>query len=110
MTQHLKQYSHFDTSSEMEGAAQQHTTLHWNKMTKSDRKVLEVIVRHSEEYGAAKLRYKTIEESTGRSTATVRRGINKLLKLNIIQKFHYFHPVRGGIDANIYVILPIQAP
>ncbi|MDN4605881.1 hypothetical protein [Sporosarcina highlanderae] len=109
MTHHLKQYSHFDSASEMEGAAVEHTTLHWNEMTKSDRKVLDVIVSHSEEYGAAKLRCKMIEEAIGRSNATVRRAINKLIKLNVIRKFHYLHPVNCGIDANIYVVLPVRA-
>lgn len=77
-------------------------------MTKSDRKVLDVIVSHSEEYGAAKLRCKMIEESIGRSNATVRRAISKLVRLNVIHKFHYLHPVNGGIDANIYVVLPVR--
>jgi hypothetical protein len=108
MTHYLKNYSKFDTIAEMDAAAEQHLSLHWDNLTKSDRQVLDVIRRYSVKYGAAHVKHGTIEDVTGKSNVTVRRAIRKLVKLEIIEKVHYIRPVMSGLGANIYIILPFD--
>lgn len=108
MTHYLKKYSKFNTIAEMDAAAEQHLSLHWDNLTKSDRQVLDVIRRYSVKYGAAHLKHGTIEDATGKSNITVRRAIRKLVKLEIIEKVHYIRPVMSGLGANIYIILPFD--
>jgi len=106
MMHYLKEYTRFTTIAEMDAAAEQHVARHWDELTKSDRQVLDVIRRYSDKYGAAHLKHGTIEEATGKSNATVRRAIRKLVDLQIIEKVHYILPVMSGLGANIYIILP----
>ena len=106
MTHYLKEYSRFTTIAEMDAAAEQYLMKHWDELTKSDRQVLDVIRRHSVKYGAAHLKHGTIETAVGKSNATVRRAIRKLVKLGIIEKVHFIRPVMSGLGANIYIILP----
>ena len=108
MTHYLTDYARFNTTAEMDAAAEQHLLLHWDELTKSDRQVLDVIRRYSVKYGAAHLKHGTIEEATGKSNVTVRRAIRKLVKLAIIEKVHYIRPVMSGLGANIYIILPFD--
>ncbi|MFC5604791.1 hypothetical protein [Sporosarcina koreensis] len=108
MTHYLKDYSKFNTITEMDTAAEQHLSLHWDNLTKSDRQVLDIIRRHSVKYGAAHLKHGTIEEATGKSNVTIRRAIRKLVKLAIIEKVHFIRPVMSGLGANIYIILPFD--
>lgn len=108
MTHYLKEYSKFTTITEMDAAAEQHLSLHWDNLTKSDRQVLDVIRRYSVKYGAAHLKHGTIEKATGKSNITVRRAIRKLVSLHIIEKIHYIRPVMSGLGANIYIILPFD--
>ncbi|MFC5589017.1 helix-turn-helix domain-containing protein [Sporosarcina soli] len=108
MTHYLQEYARFATIAEMDAAAEQHVTFHWDAMTKSDRRVLDVIRRYSVKYGAAHLKHGTIEETIGKSNATVRRAIRKLIKLRIIEKVHYIRPVMSGLGANIYIIFPFD--
>ncbi|WP_432357012.1 hypothetical protein [Sporosarcina sp. UB5] len=108
MTHYLANYARFNTTAEMDAAAEQHLLLHWDELTKSDRQVLDVIRRYSVKYGAAHLKHVTIEEATGKSNVTVRRAIRKLVKLDIIEKVHYIRPVMSGLGANIYIILPFD--
>ncbi|KXH81937.1 hypothetical protein [Sporosarcina sp. HYO08] len=108
MTHYLKQHARFTTIAEMDTAAEQHILCHWDQMTKSDRRVLDVIRRYSVKYGAAHLKHETIEEAIGVSNVTVRRAIRKLVSLQIIEKVHYIRPVMSGLGANIYIILPFD--
>ncbi|WP_262174222.1 hypothetical protein [Saccharococcus sp. Marseille-Q5394] len=108
MTHYLKEYSRFASITEMDAAAEQHLLLRWDKLTKSDRQVLDVIRRYSVKYGAAHLKHGTIEDATGKSNVTVRRAIRKLVSLEIIEKAHYIRPVMSGLGANIYIILPFD--
>ncbi|MGG0668584.1 hypothetical protein ABE073_08630 [Lederbergia citrisecunda] len=108
MMHYLKEYTRFATIAEMDAAAEQHVARHWDELTKSDRQVLDVIRRYSVKYGAAHLKHGTIEEAIGKSNATVRRAIRKLVDLRIIQKVHYIRPVMSGLGANIYIILPFD--
>lgn len=108
MTHYLQEYARFATIAEMDAAAEQYVTFHWDAMTKSDRRVLDVIRRYSVKYGAAHLKHGTIEETIEKSNATVRRAIRKLIKLRIIEKVHYIRPVMSGLGANIYIILPFD--
>ncbi|MFS0576430.1 hypothetical protein AB1K83_12395 [Sporosarcina sp. 179-K 3D1 HS] len=108
MKHYLKEYSKFTTIAEMDAAAEQHLSLHWDNLTKSDRQVLDVIRRYSVKYGAAHLKHGTIENATGKSNITVRRAIRKLVNLHIIEKVHYIRPVMSGLGANIYIILPFD--
>lgn len=108
MTHYLKQYTKFNSIEEMDVAAEQHAKRHWDELTKSDRQVLDIIRRYSVKYGAAHLKHETIEEAIGKSNATVRRGIRKLVALGIIEKVHFVRPVMSGLGANIYLILPFD--
>ncbi|GEN84991.1 hypothetical protein SLU01_33030 [Sporosarcina luteola] len=108
MTYYLKEYARFATTEEMDAAAEQHLFRHWDELTKSDRQVLDMIRRYSVKYGAAHLKHETIEDAIGKSNATVRRAIRKLVSLGIIEKVHYIRPVMSGLGANIYIILPID--
>jgi len=108
MTHYLKQYAKFNSIEEIDTAAEQHLARHWDDLTKSDRKVLDVIRRYSVKYGAAHLKHGTIEDAIGKSNATVRRAIRKLSGLGIIEKIHYIRPVMSGLGANIYIILPFD--
>ena len=108
MTHYLQDYAHFTNSAEMDKATEQHISLHWNSMTSSDRRALDVIRRYSVKYGAAHLKHTTIESIIGMSNATVRRAIRKLEKLGIIKKVHFIRPVMSGLGANIYIILPFD--
>lgn len=108
MTHYLKQYTKFNSIEQLDSAAEQHAKRHWDKLTKSDRHVLDVIRRYSVKYGAAHLKHGTIEEAIGKSNVTVRRAIRKLVTLEIIEKVHFIRPVMSGLGANIYIILPFD--
>ncbi|WP_391209335.1 helix-turn-helix transcriptional regulator [Psychrobacillus sp. L4] len=108
MTYYLQDYARFTNIADMDVAAEKHLSLHWNSMTNSDRRVLDVIRRYSVKYGAAHLKHATIENAIGISNATVRRAIRKLEKLGIIKKVHFIRPVMSGLGANIYIILPFH--
>lgn len=108
MIHYLKDYSRFATVAEMDEAAQLHVSRWWDEMTKSDRQVFDIIRRYSVKYGAAHLKHGTIEEIAGKSNATVRRAIRKMVDLKIIEKVHYIRPVMSGLGANIYIILPFN--
>lgn len=106
MRHDLKEYSRFDNNNDMYVAATKHISLHSAQLTKADRQVLETIRHYSAMHVAAQLTCPEMEVDTGRSRATVQRAIQKLVKLRIIEKAHYFHPGIGGLGANIYIILP----
>ncbi|WP_252504788.1 hypothetical protein [Sporosarcina sp. Marseille-Q4943] len=108
MMNYLKEYARFATVEELDAAAEQHVTRHWDELTKSDRQVLDVIRRYSVKYGAAHLKHGTIEEAIGKSNVTVRRAIRKLVDLQVIEKVHYIRPVMSGLGANIYILLPFD--
>lgn len=108
MTNCLQHYSKFNTIEEIHTAATLHATLNARELTLSDRKVLDVIWNHAGDTGVAQLNYKTFQDETGKSNATVRRGIRKLVKLGVIEKVHFIHPVVMGLGANIYILLPFD--
>lgn len=108
MKNYLADYSYFNSTAEMDKAAKQHEQKHWNAMIATDRAVLDMIRRHSVEFGAAHLKHDTIANATGKSNATIRRAIRKLEQLGIIDRIHYIRPVMNGLGANIYAIRPFQ--
>lgn len=108
MTICLQHYSKFNTSEDIHKALTLHAIHKAKSLNKSDRKVLDVIRRHAVDNGVAQLNYKTFQEETGKSNATVRRGIRKLVQLGIIEKVHFIHPVVMGLGANIYILLPFD--
>lgn len=108
MTNYLTKHAYFTNKFDMDAAATQHRQEHWQAMNNTDRDVLDVIRRYSVKFGAAHLKYLTIEKAIGKSNATVRRSIRKLTALGIIDKIHYVRPVMNGLGANIYAIRPYQ--
>lgn len=108
MTICLQHYSKFTTTEEIDTAATLHASRHAKALTNSDSKVLDVIRLHAVDNGVAQLNYKTFQDETGKSNATVRRGIRKLVKLGIIKKVHFIQPVVMGLGANIYILLPFD--
>ncbi|MEK4023917.1 hypothetical protein [Sporosarcina sp. FSL W7-1283] len=70
--------------------------------------LLEMIRCYSVKYLAAHLKHETIETKLGLSNSTVRRAIQKLIKLQIIKRIHYIRPMISGLGANIYVILQVN--
>lgn len=79
-----------------------------NILNCTDLKVLEVLNRYSEEYGAAHIKHATIEKEIGKSNATVRRSLRKLESLHMIERTHYVRPVMSRLGANIYAIKPFE--
>lgn len=108
MTHYLSRYAKFSSIEEMDAAASRHLDIHWNKVNKTDRAVLEMIRCYSVKYLAAHLKHETIEKKLNLSNSTVRRTLRKLEKLQIIERIHYVRPVMSGLGANIYVILPVD--
>lgn len=105
-THYLKQHAHFSNAEELNMATDLHILQHRKSLTVSDLQVLDAIRRHSEEHGAAHLKCTAIEYETGKSNATVRRAIRKLVKLEIIRKVHFIQPVTMGLGGNVYAVLP----
>lgn len=104
MTNYLADYAHFTNKYDLDRAASQHKRANWNDMNHTDRDVLDVIRRYSVKFGAAHLKHDTIAKVIGKSNATVRRAIRKLIQLGIIDRIHYVRPVMNGLGANIYAI------
>lgn len=110
MTNYLTNYAYFANKFDLDEAASHHRAEHWQAMNKTDRAVLDIIRQYSVKYGAAHLKHDTIAEQLGKSNATVRRAIRKLVALNIIEKTHFVRPVMNGLGANIYAIKPFETP
>ena len=110
MTNYLTGYAYFTNKFDLDEAASQHKHEHWQSMNQTDRNVLDVIRRYSVKFGAAHLKHDTIAGAVGKSNATARRAIRKLVKLGIIDKIHYVRPVMNGLGANIYAIRPYKKP
>ncbi|MBO1910093.1 helix-turn-helix domain-containing protein [Sporosarcina sp. 6E9] len=106
MTNYLAEYAYFTTEYDLEQALSVHKQDHWRAMNNTDRDVLNVIYRHSMEFGAAHLKHDTIATAIGKSNVTVRRSIRKLIKLGIVDRIHYIRPLKNGLGANIYAIRP----
>lgn len=109
MTNYLADHAYFTNKFELDKAATKHRHEHWQAMNNTDRDVLDVIRRYSVKFGAAHLKHDTIAEAIGKSNATARRAIRKLVQLGIIDKVHYVRPVMNGLGANIYAIRPYYA-
>ncbi len=110
MTNHLSTYAYFTCTTKLSQAATQHMLANWRSMNQTDRIVLELILQHSVDHCVAHLPHRTLEKETGKSNATVRRAVRKLVKLEIIERRHYINPVIKGLGPNIYAIRPYNAP
>ncbi|MFC5604792.1 helix-turn-helix domain-containing protein [Sporosarcina koreensis] len=108
MTKHLQEYSKLDNFQEVYSAVRKHIALHHDKLTKADRRVLDLILQYTVMNGAAYLTCEEIMKDTERSKATVQRAIRKLVTLRIIEKVHTFDPEVGGLGANRYTIFPSE--
>lgn len=106
MTNYLTDYAYFTNKYDLDAAASQHKQENWQAMNHTDRDVLDVIRRYAVKFGAAHLKHDTIAKAIGKSNATARRAIRKLVQLGIIDRIHYVCPVINGLGANIYAHRP----
>lgn len=106
MTHYLTNYANFTNKFDLDNAVTLHKQAHWGDMNDTDRLVLDIIRQYSVKFGAAHLKYSTIQVITGKSNSTVRRAIRKLGQLDIIERTHYVRPVMNGLGANIYAVKP----
>ncbi len=58
MTHYLSSYAKFSSKEVMDAAARMHLDIHWNKVNKTDRAVLEMIRCYSVKYLAAHLNHR----------------------------------------------------
>lgn len=104
---YLYEYSTFETVKEMDEAISEHIRRNNYELNKTDRDVLLTLSRYACKYkGVSHLKVATIAEIVGKSSITVRRALNKLVSLNIIEKVSFMRSKSGGNGANIYVIMP----
>lgn len=104
---YLANHQTFDSKQELNDAVHNHLTTH--NLNKTDRDVLLTISRYAVKFpGAAHLKAETLAGIVGKSVITIRRIINKLAKLHIIQKKPFIRKVKKGFGANILLILPFD--
>ena len=106
---YLSEYAMFGSVKEMDEAINLHIRRNQYELNETDRDVLMTLSRYAVKYkGVAHLKVATIADIIGKSTITVRRSLNKLVKLNIIEKKTFMRAKSGGNGANIYIILPFD--
>ena len=106
---YLYEYSTFETVEALNEAIDGHIQRNQYELNETDRTVLITLSRYSVKYkGVSHLKVSTIAEIVGKSVITVRRALNKLVALNIIEKQTFMRAKSGGNGANIYVILPFD--
>lgn len=110
MAHDLSTYAHFNCTITLSKAATQHQLANWQSMNHTDQAMLALILNHSTEHCVAHLPHRVMEELLGKSNATVRRAIRKLVKLNIIERIHYINPGIQGLGPNVYAIRPYEEP
>ncbi len=106
--EYLAAYTRFESIADMDKNVEDHIAAHYYDLTESERAIVFKLASHSLEYPrACHLKASTIAAALEVSTKTVYRAISKLELLGIIKK-QTTTKVKGGRDANIYIILPYQ--
>ena len=104
---YLIEYQTFESKHQLNEAISEHLTANKYELNETDRDVLLAISRHAVKFpGAAHLKAATLAGIIGKSTITVRRSINKLVNLNVIEKRSFTRKVSGGFGANLLIVLP----
>src|SRR5690625_629718 len=100
--QYLNDYSPFQSTQELNEAVSEHLSRNKYDLNATDRDVLIMLSQYAVKYhGVAHLKAVTIAKAVKKSTITVRRSLNKLTKLLIIEKRPFFRKISGGNGANI---------
>lgn len=106
---YLQQYQSFASKYELNEAVAKHLHEKRNNLNETDLSVLTYLSRHAVKYpGVAHLKVATIAEMIQRSSRTVRRSIEKLEQLHIIQRKIFNRRKTGGQGANLYIFLPFE--
>lgn len=106
---YLSDHQTFTTKHELNEAVNEHITANNHDLNATDRNVLMTISRYAVKFpGAAHLKADTLAAKVGKSTITIRRVINKLVRLHIIEKRPFIRKVKKGSGANLLLILPFN--
>lgn len=106
---YLADHQTFTSKYELNEAVNEHITSNNRELNETDRDVLLAISRYAVKFpGAAHLKADTLASIVGKSTITVRRVINKLVRLQIIEKRPFIRTVKKGFGANLLLILPFN--
>ncbi|MGE7923360.1 helix-turn-helix domain-containing protein [Viridibacillus arvi] len=106
--EYLKKHKTFNSIAEMDEAVKKHKTIHSNKLSDTDKYLLERISQHSLNYpGVCHVKASTLANEIGKSTKTIYRSTSKLAELDIIEKIDGTK-LNGIKGASIYKILPID--
>ena len=108
MTHYLAMYAKLNSVEELNTEVRQHVEIHWNTLSKTDRRMLEMIRCESVKHLAAHMTHQQMQEKLNVSNTTVRRTIRKLEKLKIIERIIYTQCVTVGLGPNVYVVLPVD--
>lgn len=104
---YLAEFQSFPTKFELNEAISTHLSRCKYKLNETDRDVLLMLSRYSVKYpGAAHLKLATIAESLKKSTRTIRRSVEKLEHLKVINRKSFMREKSGGRGANLYIFLP----
>lgn len=106
---YLHEYSTFETVKEMDEAISEHIRRNNYELNDTDRDIITTLARYSVKYkGVAHLKVDTIAGIVSKSSITVRRSLNKLEALGIIEKIEFMRTKSGGNGANIYRFLAVD--
>lgn len=104
---YLHEYKTFDNVQELNLHVKEHTNKKYYDMNETQRQTLQVISQYSVKYcGASHLKVETIAKAINKSVSTIKRVLNALVKLKVIEKLSTLRRVKGGSGANIIRILP----
>lgn len=109
MKYYLEEYKQFETVTDLNNAVSDHLNRCKYEINETDRDVLMMLAQYAVKYaGVAHLKIKTIADKVNKGESTVRRILNKLVKLEIIKKQSFFRKVKGGFGANLFIFLPMN--
>ena len=104
---YLAEFQSFTNKFELNEAVSSHISRCKHKLNETDRDVLLMLSRYSVKYpGAAHLKLATIAQSLKKSTRTIRRSVEKLEHLKVINRKPFIREKSGGRGANLYIFLP----
>lgn len=103
---YLHDHKPFDTTHELNSAVDEHFSRNKYSLNDTDRNVMLMLSQYAVKYhGVAHLKVATIAKSIKKSGITVRRSLNKLVRLSVIEKRPFMRKVSGGNGANLFVFL-----
>ena len=106
---YLAEFQSFTTKFELNEAISSHMSRCKHKLNETDRDVLLMLSRYSVKYpGAAHLKLATIAQSLKKSTRTIRRSVEKLEHLKVINRKSFMREKSGGRGANLFIFLPVN--